>query len=118
MIYIHSDSSFQWQVGGSGTVAMKLTSGGLSVNGTVVTSDKRLKFNERILTNALDVINKLEPVEYDQTYDLVDQFNEDTPQSHQCGFIAQKVQQIEELEYAVLGGEVGDDGKETIRVKL
>ena len=44
MIYIHSDNSFQWQVGGSGTVAMKLTSGGLSVNGTAVTSDMRLKF--------------------------------------------------------------------------
>ena len=37
------------------------------------------------------------------------------PQTHQCGFIAQKVQQIEELEYAVLGGEVGEDGKDTIR---
>ena len=67
------------------------------------------------MTNALDVINKLEPVEYDQTYDLVDQYNEDTPQTHQCGFIAQQVQQIEELKHAVFGGEVGEDGKETIR---
>ena len=66
------------------------------------------------LTNALQVIRQLEPVEYEQTYALVDQYNEDTPQSHQCGFIAQQVQQIEALRHAVLGGEVGEDGKETV----
>ena len=67
------------------------------------------------MTNALDVISKLEPAEYDQTYDLVDQYNEDLPQTHQCGFIAQKVQQIEELKHVVFGNEVGEDGKDTIR---
>ena len=78
-------------------------------------SDKILKFNEKPLTNALDVINQLEPVEYDQTYDLVDQYTSDTPQSHQCGFIAQSVQSIDELKRAVIGGQVGDDGKESVR---
>ncbi|MFM7984607.1 MAG: hypothetical protein ACKPKO_35305 [Candidatus Fonsibacter sp.] len=39
----------------------------------------------------MDIINKLEPVEYDQTVDLVEQYTTDTPQSHQCGFIAQSV---------------------------
>ena len=65
--------------------------------------------------NAIHVKSNFEPVEYDQTYDLVDQYNEDTPQSHQCGFIAQQVQQIEALKHAVFGGEVGEDGKETVR---
>ena len=65
--------------------------------------------------NALDVISRWEPVEYDQIYDLVDQYNEDTPQFHQCGFTAQQVQHIEALKHAVFGGEVGEDGKETIR---
>ena len=65
--------------------------------------------------NALDVINRLEPVEYDQTVDLIEQYTEDTPQFHQCGFIAQKVQQIEELKHVVVGGEIGEDGKDTIR---
>ena len=74
-----------------------------------------MKFNDKPLTNALKVIRQLEPVEYEQTYDLVDQYNEDTPQSHQCGFIAQQVQQIEALKHAVFGGEVGEDGKETVR---
>ncbi|MFM7987669.1 MAG: tail fiber domain-containing protein [Candidatus Fonsibacter sp.] len=96
---------------------MILNNTGLSVGGTLVSaSGKRLKFNEKPLTNALDVINKLEPAEYNQTYDLVDQYTADTPQSHQCGFIAQSVQSIDELKHAVVGGQVGDDGKESIRV--
>ena len=45
----------------------------------------------------------------------MDQYNENTPQLHQCGFLAQQVQQIEALKHAVLGGEVGEDGKETVR---
>ena len=36
-------------------------------------------------------------------------------QFHQCSFIAQEVQQIEELKHAVIGGEIGDDGTETLR---
>ncbi|MFM7988546.1 MAG: tail fiber domain-containing protein, partial [Candidatus Fonsibacter sp.] len=83
----------------------------LYVNGIQVsTSDKRLKFNEKPLVNALVVINGLEPVEYDQTDVLVDQYMPDTPKSHRCGFIAQSVQNIEELRHVVIGGEVGEDG--------
>ena len=102
-IYTHSDNSFNWQVGGNTTTAMKLLSTGLSVNGTAVTSDKRLKFNEKPLINAIRVINRLEPVKYDQTIGLIVQYTEDTPQFHQCGHIARKTQQIEELKHAVIG---------------
>ena len=59
----------------------------------------------------MDVINRLDPVEYDQTFKLVEQYTEDTPQLHQCGFIAQSVQQIEDLKHVVIGGEIGEDGK-------
>ncbi|MFM7985205.1 MAG: tail fiber domain-containing protein [Candidatus Fonsibacter sp.] len=94
---------------------MALNSSGLSVGGTFVSaSDKRMKFNEKPLTNALDVVNQLEPVEYDQTHESVDQYTADTQQSHQCGFIAQSVQSIDELKHAVVGGQVGDDGKESV----
>ncbi|MFM7990464.1 MAG: tail fiber domain-containing protein, partial [Candidatus Fonsibacter sp.] len=55
----------------------------------------------------MDIINKLEPVEYDQIVDVVEQYTAETPQSHQCGFIAQSVQSIDELKYAVVGGQVG-----------
>ncbi len=65
--------------------------------------------------NALDVIHRLEPVEYDQTCDLVDHYTADTPQSYQYGFISQSVQTIPELKHAVVGGEVGEDGTESIR---
>ena len=95
---------------------MALANSGLYLDGALVTaSDKRLKFNEKPLVNALDIINRLEPVEYDQTYNLTDTYTEDTPQSHQCGFIAQSVQQIDELRHAVIGGTVGEDGKESLR---
>ena len=95
---------------------MTLNGTTLSVGGsTVSSSDQRLKFNAKPLTNALDVINRLEPVEYDQTQNLTDTYTADTPQSHQCGFIAQSVEQIDELKYAVVGGEIGDDGVESIR---
>ncbi|MFM7988776.1 MAG: tail fiber domain-containing protein, partial [Candidatus Fonsibacter sp.] len=75
----------------------------------VSTSDKRFKFNEMPLTSAVNVINQLEPVEYDQTIDLVEQYTTDTPQSHQCGFIAQSVEN-DELKHVVVGGKIGEDG--------
>ena len=74
-----------------------------------------MKFHEQPLMNALDVINRLEPVDYDQTVDLIEQYTEDTRQFHQCGFIAQQVQQIEEQKHAVVGGEIGEHGKEILR---
>ena len=87
----------------------------LYVGGTTVSSSvKSLKFNEKPLTNALDVINRLEPVEYDQTKDLTDSNTADTPQSHQCGVNAQSVQQIDKLKYAVVGGEIGEDVVESV----
>ncbi|MFM7981842.1 MAG: tail fiber domain-containing protein, partial [Candidatus Fonsibacter sp.] len=116
--YALSSNQYEWSVYNGTAIASKmiLNSSGLSVGGTFVSaSDKRLKFNEKPLSNALDVINRLEPVEYDQTHDMVDQYTADTPQSHQCGFIAQSVQAIDELKHAVVGGQVGDDGKESIR---
>ena len=116
MIYNNTNSRFNWFVGGSATTKMTLNPTALYVGGTTVSSsDKRLKFNEKPLTNALDVINRLEPVEYDQTRDLTESYTADTPQSHQCGFIAQSVQQIDGLKYAVVGGEIGEDGVESIR---
>ena len=95
---------------------MGLNSSGLSVGGTFVSSsDKRFNFNEKPLSNAVIIISQLEPVGYDQTHNLVDQYTPDTPQSHQCGFIAQSVETIDEQTHAVVGGQVGDDGKESIR---
>ena len=96
----------------TGGARMSLNHSGLYVVGPYTnSSDKRLKFNEKPLANALNVRSQLEPVEYDQTHCLVDQYTPDTPQSHQCGFIAQSVDKIDELTHAIVGGEVDDDGK-------
>ncbi|MFM7983206.1 MAG: tail fiber domain-containing protein [Candidatus Fonsibacter sp.] len=113
--YTVSPARYDWLLGGRFESRMWLQTTGLTVNGTISpTSDKRLKFNEKPLSNALNVISQLEPVEYDQTHNLVDQYTSDTPQSHQCGFIAQSVETIDELKHAVVGGQGGDDGKESI----
>ena len=66
-IYAHADNSFNWQVAGTTTTAMKLASTGLTVNSTFITYDKGLKFNVKPLTNALDAISRLETVDYYQT---------------------------------------------------
>ena len=42
-------------------------------------------------------------------------YTSDTPQSHQCGFIAQSVAQTDQLKHAAIGGEIEEDGKESIR---
>ena len=108
--FLNASTTFQWFTGARNIMSLSPT--GLVVNGTTVSSsDKRLKFNEKQLTNALDVINRLEPCEYQQSQEIVERLTPDTPQSHQCGFIAQQVQQIEELRHAVVGGEIGDDGQ-------
>ena len=70
---------------------MKSLTTGLSVNGTTVASDKRLKCNEKPVVG---VINRSEPVEYDQTVILIEQCTEGTPEFHQCGFIVQQVQKL------------------------
>ncbi len=85
-------STFHFSIAGVNE-RFRITTGGVTVFGTFTnSSDKRLKFNVQPLTNALDVITRLEPVEYDQTYKLVDDYTPETPQSHQSAFIAQSVQ--------------------------
>ena len=90
-----------------------LRTSGLDVLGAVISSDKRLKINNRPLGHALDVIKRLETVDYDQTHNLLDLNTPDTPQAHQYGLKGQCVQEIEELYVSVIGGEVGDDGLDT-----
>ena len=73
MIYTSTDASFGWHINGAATAIMSLNTTALYVVGiTVSSSDKRLKFNEKPLVNALDLIHMLEPVEYDQTHDLTE----------------------------------------------
>ena len=59
--YTISTARYDWLLGGSFTSRMWLETAGLTVNGTITpSSDKRLKFNDKPIVNALDIINKLE----------------------------------------------------------
>ncbi|MFM7978016.1 MAG: hypothetical protein ACKPKO_01760, partial [Candidatus Fonsibacter sp.] len=77
IMYGYGSNDFQFWINSVSTAKMTLNSSGTCVSA----SDKRLKFNEKPLTNALDVINQLEQVEYEQTHDMVDQYTADAPQS-------------------------------------
>ena len=71
MLYRNSSSQFEWNIVDRFTAKMTLKSAGLDLGAALVSaSDKRLKFNDKLLVNALDIINKLEPVEYDQTFNF------------------------------------------------
>ena len=73
MVSRHASSQFEWMIADSGAPKMTLKSAGLYVGATLVTaSDKRLKIDEKPLVNALDIIGRPEPVEYDQTFNLVE----------------------------------------------
>ena len=78
------------------------------VNGAnSITSDDRLKHNEKSLINSLAVLEKLNPIEYDKT----DSFKDENyygilnvPYKKEIGFIAQDVEKIDELKHSVIQG--------------
>jgi len=82
----------------------------LTVTGTFTnTSDDRLKHNEVIITNGLDVIDKLNPKFYQKTQTLLDaSYNGDLSGqawTYEAGLIAQELLQIPDLSFAVCGGD-------------
>ena len=63
MLYTFSTVAFEWFIDSNWTAKLALKPAGLYVGGTLVSaSDKRLKWNDKPLTNAFDIMNKLEPV--------------------------------------------------------
>ena len=100
--------------GGPGTALYTSQGGVYFGNGTPVSSDDRIKFNESKITDALSTINKLVVVEYDKKYnrDLPEtQYGEemenhllnDTPQV-EYGYIAQDTyNNIPELRFTIKG---------------
>ena len=88
---------------------------------TAISSDDRLKHNEKYITNALDVIKKIQPVKYFKTAKMFDEnFNFEidisgnpiTSEDYhiESGLIAQEVKNIKELQYCVGGGETDISG--------
>jgi hypothetical protein len=82
----------------------------LSVTGTFTnSSDDRLKHNEVIITNGLDVIDRLTPKFYQKTQDMLDAHYYGDLSGHawtyEAGLIAQELLQISDLSYVVGGGD-------------
>ena len=91
----------------------------LYVNDIQVNSDDRLKHNEVIINNGLDVIDLLTPKFYQKTIDLLDaSYNGDLSGhkwSYESGLIAQEVLQISDLSFAVSGGDYYDTSNNLIQ---
>ena len=81
----------------------------MTVQSANVNSDDRLKHNEVVITNGLDVIDRLNPKFYKKTLTLLDaSYNGDLSGqswSYEAGLIAQEVLQIPDLSFAVSGGD-------------
>ena len=78
-------------------------------NGPPITSDDRLKHNEIVIANGLDIIDQLTPKFYQKTQVLLDaSYNGDLSNyawNHEAGLIAQELLQINDLSYVVSGGD-------------
>ena len=78
----------------------------------LTTSDDRLKHNEVIINNGLDIIDQLTPKFYQKTIDLLDaHYNGDLSGhkwSYESGLIAQELLQISDLSFVVSGGDYYD----------
>jgi hypothetical protein len=81
----------------------------LRANGVIVNSDDRLKHNEIIIANGLDVIDQLVPKFYQKTQVMLDaSYNGDLTNyawNYEAGFIAQELLQISDLSFTVGGGD-------------
>ena len=103
---------------GTTTPEQKLhVEGSIKATGSLVTSDDRLKHNERKINNGLEVIRRLEP----QVYDKTQEFKKmdfsgviDSPYTIEAGFIAQEVNTISDISYCVGGGDYINTNGEVI----
>ena len=86
---------------------------------TVVYSDDRLKHNEAIIINGLDIIDKLTPKFYQKTFEMLDaDYNGDLSANtwnYEAGLIAQEVLKIPDLSFCVSGGDYYDENNNLIK---
>ena len=94
--------------------------GSLTVAGSGVSSDDRIKYNEVDIPNALNLINQLKPQKYEKLVDVSvedkrgiwmpsdeewESVKDDHKYVHEFGFIAQAVRNIPDLAFLVTGEE-------------
>jgi hypothetical protein len=112
-VYYHGSSKGFSTTGNGGSLHLNYYSGGtVTINQVNQTSDDRLKHNEKIITNGLDVINQLEPKKYfkslkrydeEHNYELDENGKPITDDFYkiETGLIAQQVMTIDDLKYLV-----------------
>ena len=128
-VYYHGSTKGFGSTGNGGSLHLNYySSGNVTVSGgTNATSDDRIKHNEKIIINGLDIINQLEPKKYfkslkrydeDHNYDLDSSGNPITDDDYkiETGLIAQQVMIIDDLKYTV--DEVEDKYKTVEKEKL
>jgi hypothetical protein len=84
------------------------TDGVYEFNNVAISSDDRLKHNELIINNGLEVINQLVPKRYDKTRTFKDiNYNGiiNEPYIVEAGLIAQEVEKINDLSFTVRVGD-------------
>ena len=81
----------------------------LTVNTTNYPSDDRLKHNEVVIANGLEIMERLKPKFYQKTFAMLDaSYNGDLSGQawiYEAGLIAQEVLQVPDLSFAVSGGD-------------
>ena len=91
----------------------------LTVNTTGYASDDRVKHNEVIINNGLDIIDLLTPKFYQKTIDILDaSYNGDLSGhkwTYESGLIAQELLQIKDLSFVVSGGDYYDTSNNLIK---
>jgi hypothetical protein len=101
-------------------------SNGLTVSGSNITSDDRIKFDEENVSNALTLMSQLTPQKYEKIIGTLDKKGTWIPTDEEWdsvkseydyksefGFIAQDVRRIPELSFLVSGDEVDEEGNQT-----
>ena len=106
-------------LGENGTDTNILQTSTVSWNTSAKKSDDRLKHNEEIITNGLDIIRKLVPQKYQKTTDVKDaDFNGELEEGSwiwEAGIIAQDLEKIDELKYLVNVNETSQDKIKGVR---
>ena len=97
---------------GNTSMYVNYNSGSVIIGGSSVSSDNRIKHNEEVVTNGIDIIKKLTPKKYfksykvygdNHNYELDSSGNPITNDNYkiETGLIAQEIQQIPELSHLV-----------------
>ena len=86
-------------------------------NGTLVSSDDRIKHNEVNIVNGLDIVRQIVPQKYHKTKEMYEENYTGNNYRIESGFIAQDILKIPDLTYCVSGGDYIDENNNNVTSK-